>query len=158
GLSQDLEKELEQEKALVPMDKRPAELLRAYPMLREEVTNRLGDSDLDPCDAGIVRAVSVRLLDPTKGDKALAANNPAIAGEGERWLSAVIYLAAVDSAAQLDACRKLADAPTKGTVYLILPGTELTIDPDKARELIAVRQLLAKKDPQTHAYEVLENK
>src|SRR5262249_34873763 len=29
---------------------------------------------------------------------------------------------------------------------------------DRTRELIAVRQLLEKKDPQSHAYEVLENK
>ena len=158
GLGQDLEKELDQEKALVLMDKKPAELLRMYAVLCEEITDRLGDSDLDPCDAGIVRTVSVRLLDPTKGDKALDAHNPAVSGEGERWLSAVIYLAAVDSAAQLDACRKLADAPTKGTVYVILPATELTLDADKARELIAVRQLLEKKDPQSHAYEVLESK
>ena len=43
GLGQDLEKELDQEKAFVPMDKKPAELLRAYAVLREEITDRLGD-------------------------------------------------------------------------------------------------------------------
>ena len=39
--------------------------------LREEITDRLGDVDLDPCDAGIVRRDSVRLIDPAKGDKAI---------------------------------------------------------------------------------------
>lgn len=158
GLGQDLEKELDQEKALIPIDKPAGELLRTYSVLREEVTDRLGDCDLDPCDAGIVRRVSVRLVDPAKGDKALDAQNPALGGKDESWLSAVIYLAAVDSAAQLNDCRKLADAPTKGTVYVALPVAPLCLNPDKARELIAVRLLLEKKDAQSHAFEVLENK
>ena len=102
--------------------------------------------------------MSVRLLDPTKGEKSLDAHNPALGGEGGRWLSAVIYLAAVDSRAELDACRKLADTPTNGTVYVVLPGAPLGLNTDKARELIAVRQLLEKKNPQSHTYEVLENK
>ena len=122
GLGQDLEKELDQEEAPIPVDKPAGELLRTYSVLREEITDRLGESDLDPCDAGIVRRVSVRLLDPTKGDKALDAHNPALGGKDESWLSAAIYLAAVDSVAQLDGCRALADAPTKGTVYVAVPA------------------------------------
>ncbi len=158
GLGMDLEKELDQEKQLVPAGKPVGEMLRTYAVLREEITDRLGDTDLDPCDAGIVRRVSVRLLDPSKADKALDASNPALGGKDEQWLSAVIYLAAVDSVTQLDDCRKLADSPAKGTVYIALPGAPLALNAEKARELIAVRQLLEKKDPQTHAYEVLENK
>ena len=80
------------------------------------------------------------------------------AGRRRAGCRRLIFLAAVDSVAQLDDCRKLADAPTKGTVYVALPGAPLSLNADKARELIAVRQLLEKKDPQTHAYEVLENK
>jgi len=158
GLGMDLEKELDQEKDHIPAGKPVSELLRTYQFLREEVTDRLGDSDLDPCDAGIVRRVSIRLLDPSKADKAIDSSNPALGGKDEQWLSAVIYLAAVDSVAELDECRKLAELPVKGTVYLALPSAPLSLNADKARELIAVRQLLAKKDPQTHAYEVLENK
>jgi hypothetical protein len=159
GLGQDLEKEIDQEKALVPPDKAAGELLRISEALREEITDRLGEHDLDPNDAGIVRRVAVRLLDPAKGEKAIDAQNPALAGgDAPPWLSAVVYLAAVDTAAQLDACRKLAEATIKGTAYLILPSAPLSLDADKARELIAVRQLLQKKDPQSHAFEVLENK
>ncbi len=158
GLGQDLEKELDQEKEHIPVGKPAGELLRTYEVFREEITDRLGESDLDPCDAGIVRRVSIRLLDPAKGDRALDAANPALGGKDEGWLSASVYLAAVDSVTQLDACRKLADVQAKGTVYVALPGAPLSLNADKARELIAVRQLLEKKDPQTHAYEVLENK
>ena len=159
GLGQDLEKEIDQEKALVPSDKSAAELLRTYEVLREEITDRLGEVDLDPNDAGIVRRVAVRLLDPAKGDKAIDAQNPALAGgDAPAWLSAVIYLAAVDSAAELDACRKLAEAQIKGTAYVILPSAPLSLSADKARELLAVRQLLEKKPPHSHAFEVLENK
>lgn len=158
GLGQDLEKELDLEKALVPVGKAPGELLRSYPVLREEITDRLGDTDLDPCDAGIVRRISVRLLDPSKGEKAIDSQNPALGGGQEVWLSAAIYLAAVDSAAELDACRRLADGHTKGSVYVVLPNAPLALSADKARELIAVRRLLEKKDSQSHAYEVLENK
>lgn len=158
GLGMDLEKEIDQEKQLVPADKPAAELLRTSAALREEITDRLGDTDLDPCDAGIVRRVSVRLIDPSKADKALDASNPALGGKEDQWLSAVIYLAAVDSVTQLNDCRKLADSPAKGTVYVVIPGAPLGLNAEKARELIAVRQLLEKKDPQTHAYKVLENK
>jgi hypothetical protein len=158
GLGQDLEKELDLEKALVPAGKAPGELLRAYPVLREEITDRLGDTDLAPCDAGIVRRISIRLLDPSKGEKAVDSHNPALGGGQEIWLSAVVYLAAVDSAAELDACRKLADGHAKGSVYVVLPNSPLVLNSDKCRELITVRQLLEKKDSQSHAYEVLENK
>jgi hypothetical protein len=158
GFGQDLEKELDQEKALVPRDKKPGELLRLYDVLREDITDRLGVSDLDPCEAGIVRTINVELFDPTKDDKALSAPNAAVRGQGDRWLSAVVYLAAVDTAAQLDACRKLADVPTRETVYVVLPGAPLALSADKARELIAVRKLLQTKDSQSYAYEVLENK
>lgn len=152
GLGQDLEKELEQEKALVPIGKAAGELLRSYPVLREEITDRLGETELDPCDAGIVRRISVRLIDPAKGDKAIDSQNPALGGGGEGWLSDVVYLAAVDSGAELDACRKLAERHAKGAVYVVLPSAPLALNADKARELIAVRQLLEKKDSQSHAY------
>jgi hypothetical protein len=158
GLGQDLEKELDNEKALIPQYKGSGELLRSFTLLREEITDRLGDADLDPCDAGIVRRVSFRLLDIAKGDKAIDSQNPAIGGGEEPWLSAVIYLSAVDSAAQWDACRKLAESAARGPVYLVLPSAPLALNIEKARELIAVRQLLEKKDSQSHAYEVLENK
>lgn len=158
GLGQDLEKELDQEKALVPSDKAASQLLWTFSVLREEITDRLGDTDLDPCDAGIVRRISFRLLDPAKGDKAIESHNPAIGGGDDKWLSAIVYLAAVDTGAQLDACRKLAEMSLKGAVYVVVPSAPLALSVDKARELIAVRQLLEKKDSQSHAYEVLENK
>lgn len=158
GLGQDLEKELDHEKALVPHDKAAGELLRTFPVFRKEITDRLGDTDLDPCDAGIVRRISFRLLDPTKGDKAVDGQNPAIGGSDDSWLSAIVYLAAVDTAAQLDISRKLAEVPAKGAVYVVLPSAPLSLSVDKARELIAVLQLIEKKDSQSHAYEVLENK
>jgi hypothetical protein len=159
GLGQDLEKEIDQEKAHISSDKAAAELLRTHEVLREEITDRLGELDLDPNDAGIVRRVAVRLLDPAKGDKAIDAQNPALAGgDAPAWLSAVIYLAAVDSAAELDACRHLAEAQIKGIAYVILPSAPLSLSADKARELLAVRQLLEKKPPHSHAFEVLENK
>ena len=41
---------------------------------------------------------------------------------------------------------------------MVLPSAPLSLSVDKARELIAVRQLIEKKDSQSHAYEVLENK
>ena len=158
GLGQDLEKELDHEKALVPHDKACGELLRTTQVFREEITDRLGDTDLDPCDAGIVRRISFRLLDPSKGDKAIDSQNPAIGGGDDSWLSAIVYLAAVDTAAQLDISRKLAEVSTKGALYVVLPSAPLSLSVDKARELIAVRQLIEKKDSQSHAYEVLENK
>ncbi|MBP3955362.1 hypothetical protein J8F10_08725 [Gemmata sp. G18] len=159
GLGQDLEKEIDGEKALVPADKTTGELLRTYESLRVEVTDRLGEMELDPNDAGIVRRVAVRLLDPAKGEKAIDAQNPALAGgDSPAWLSAVIYLAAADTAAQLDACRKLAETPIKGEAYMILPSAPMSLSSEKARELIAVKQLLEKKDSQSHAFEVLENK
>lgn len=159
GHGLDLEKEIDQEKALVPADKSACELLRNCDALREEVTDRLGETDLDPNDAGIVRRVAVRLLDPAKGEKAIDARNPVTAGgDSQEWLSAVVYLAAADTAAQLDACRKLAEHPIQGEAYLILPSAPMSFSTEKARELIAVRQLLEKKDPQSHAFEVLENK
>lgn len=148
GLGQDLEKEIDQEKAHVPPDKTAGELLHTYDTLRLEVTDRLGETELDPNDAGIVRRVAVRLLDPAKGDKAIDAQNPGLAGGDSP----------ADTAAQLDACRKLAEQPVKGEAYLILPSAPMSLSADKARELIAVRQLLEKKDPQSHAFEVLENK
>jgi len=158
GLGQDLEKELDHEKALVSHDKACGELLRTFTVFREEVTDRLGETDLDPCDAGIVRRISFRLLDPAKGDKAIDSQNPAIGGGDDSWLSAIVYLAAVDTAAQLDASRKLAEVTTKGAVYVVLPSAPLALSVDKARELIAVRQLIEKKDSQSHAFEELESK
>lgn len=158
GLGQDLEKELDLEKALIPVGKSPGELLRDYPVLREEITDRLGDTDLDPCDSGIVRRISVRLLNPSKGEKAIDAQNPALGGGQEKWLSAVVYLAAVDSVAELDTCQKLSAGNIKGSVYIVLPNAPIALNADKCRELIAVHQLLERKDSQSHAYEVLENK
>ena len=158
GLSQDLEKELDHEKALVPHDKASGELLRTVKVLREEITDRLGDAELDPCDAGIVRRVSFRLLDPVKGDKAIDSRNPALGGSDESWLSAIVYLAAVDTIAELDISRKLAEVSTRGAVYVVFPIAPLALSVDKSRELIAVRQLIEKKDSQSHAYEVLKNK
>lgn len=158
GLGQDLERELDQEKALVPNVEASGELLRTFAVFREEITDRLGDTDLDPCDAGIVRRISFRLLDPSKGDRAIDSHNPAIGGKGESWLSAIVYLAAVDTIDQLEMSRKLAESTANGLVYVVLPSAPLSLSVDKARELIAVRQLMERKDSQSHAYEVLENK
>ena len=105
-----------------------------------------------------MRRLGVRLLDPTKGEKAVERVNLAVDDASELWRSALVYLVAADGPAQLDVCRKLATAPSRGTVYFVFPDKPLYMNGNKLRELIAVQKLLEKKDPQSHAYEVLENK
>lgn len=157
GLGQDLEKELDLEKSNIRTGSSISELLANNLGLREEITDRLGEFDLDPCDAGIVRRISIQLLDLKKEDNRLSFSNPGLDGINP-WLSAVIYLACADTLAALDACRLLANRQAKGQVYMVLPSVPLFLNIENIRDLIAVRNLLDKKDKNTHAYKFLESK
>jgi hypothetical protein len=157
GLGSELDRELDDERALIHKIP-PCELLRRYPQLQGELVDRLGDTDLDPSDSGVVRTIGVRILDISQGEAAIETANPASNGSNEKWRSAMVYLVAVDTATQLDAWRRIANQISTSNVYFIFPPSPLALTAEKLRDLIAVSSLLKKKDAHTHAYEVLEAK
>lgn len=157
GVGSEIDREVEAELELVP-DHVPARLLLEFPELRDEIADRLGDFDIDPCDAGTVRRIGVHILDACKDEKAIEPVNPARNGSAELWRSALIYLVLADTPADLVAWRQRVATLNQPSVYFVFPPEQLRLDRGKIREMIAVRKVLTQKDSASHAYEVLDGR
>ena len=157
GVGSELDREVEAELELVPDDS-PARLLLEYSDLLAEIADRLGDFDLDPCDAGTVRRIGVQILDVSKEERAIEIINPARSASGELWRSALVYLVLADTPADLQSWRQRAASLNQSSLYFVFPPAEVGLDRLKIREMIAVMKVLGQKDPATHAYEVLNGR
>jgi hypothetical protein len=154
GLGTEVDRLVDEELELVP-EAAPALLLRRFPQVQDEIADRLGDFDLDPNDAGIVRRIGVRVSDIARTSEAV---NPARDNPGEDWRSAMIYLVAVDTSAQLDFWRQRVSELDEPSLYFAFPREEVHLDGRSLRELIAVMRALEKVPADGHAHEVLESK
>ena len=90
-----------------------------YADLQAEIADRLGDFDLDPCDAGTVRRIGVQILDAKKDEREIDAVNPARSGSGELWRSALVYLVLADSPADQSLWRQRAAAMNQSRLYFV---------------------------------------
>lgn len=152
----EVDREIEDELDAVP--DRPGTLLfRAHPEIHSEVADFLGDFDLDPGESGIVRRLSIKVLDIAQGPSAVEKVNPATNGDGSEWRSAIVYLVLPDTQQVLDFWKQQAARSEQQNVYFVFPQGPVDLGP-QVRDLIAVRQVLAKKDTNDHAYKVLEGK
>jgi hypothetical protein len=156
GLMTEIDRVLEEELQLVQSDYDPARLLRYHPEIQEDIADRLGDFDLDPNDAGVVRRVGVRILDIAHPERAIEPVNPAREGSQEAWRSAMIYLVAVDTPLQLDIWRREAARLETPNVYFVIPREEVRLDQSQLRKFIAVNSAL-EKNPAGHIHEVLDS-
>lgn len=157
GLGTEVDQLVKEELELIP-EHPGALLLRRFPKLQAEVADRLGDFDLDPNDAGIVRRIGVQLLDIAHPERAFEPVNPARTKPLETWRSALIYLVAVDTPVQLSYWRQRASQMDEPGVYFAFPTQEVILDSSALRELIAVMKALDNASPDGHAHEVLESR
>lgn len=160
GLSSEVDRLVDEELELVP-EAAPALLLRRFPEVQAEIADRLGDFDLDPNDAGIVRRIGVRVLDVldiAHPERAFEAVNPARNSPTEDWRSAMIYLVAVDTPSQLDFWRQHVSQMEEPNLYFAFPREEVHLDGRTLRELLAVMKALEKTPADGHAHEVLDSK
>ena len=155
GLISEIEQVVGEELQMVP-DYEPARLLRYHPEIQEDIADRIGDFDLDPNDAGIVRRVGIRILDIAHPEHAIEPVNPARDGGQEAWRSALIYLVPVDTTIQLDYWRRQAADVQTPNVYFVFPREEVRLDQSRLREFIAVTKAL-EKNPAGHIHEVLDS-
>ena len=114
GLSSGIDKLLEQELAEIPVSLSALELVRRYPHIQQELTDRLGDHDLDPAESGVVRSFTVEILDSSKGDKAVDTGSSVGEDGSGTWRSARVYLVGEESQAQLDAWKTRAASLSHG--------------------------------------------
>lgn len=156
GIASDIEKAIDEQKALIPTLP-PAELLSRYRAVQDELADYLGEIDLDPADSGVVRRVGVRFLPGSADDKSLEVVNPALQNPEVCWRAALVYLVAADTPEQLDKWRSLVNSLGKPNYYLVLPPQPGSVGAD-VHDLIAVHELLGKQTPGTNAYEVLESR
>lgn len=156
GLISEIEKVVAEELQMVP-DYEPARLLRYHPEIQEDIADRIGDFDLDPNEAGIVRRIGVRILDIAHPENAIEPVNPARDGGQEAWRSALIYLVPVDTTVQLDYWRRRAAEVQAPNVCFVFPREEVRLDQSRLREFIAVTRAL-EKNPAGHIHEVLDSR
>lgn len=156
GLSSGMDKLLEQELAEIPPSLSTLELVQRYPHIQQELTDRLGDHDLDPADTGIVRTITIEILDSAKGDKAVDTRGSVGEDGAGKWRAARVYLVCEESQAQLDSWKTRAATLGSGRIYFLFPASPLTLSRDKLRDLIAVQNAIAKSDPEAHAARQLE--
>jgi len=157
GLISEIEQVVAEELQLVQADYEPARLLRYHPEIQEDIADRIGEFDLDPNDARIVRRIGVRILDIAHPEKAIEPVNPARDGGQEAWRSALIYLVPVDTTVQLDYWRRRAAEVQTPNVYFVFPREEVRLDQSRLREFIAVTRAL-EKNPAGHIHEVLDSR
>ena len=157
GLGSEVKRLVKEELEQIP-EQPAALLLRCFTEVQSEVADRLGDFDLEPNDAGIVRRIGVRLATIAEVDRALDAVNPAVSRPTETWRSALLYLVAVDTPAQLSYWEKRASAMNTSSVYFAFPRKEVSLDGEALREFIGVIRALEKATPGGHAREVLESR
>ena len=156
GLSSGIDKLLEQELAEIPTSLSALELVRRYPHIQQELTDRLGDHDLDPAESGIVRSITVEILDSSKGDKAVDTGSSVSEDGSGKWRSARVYLVGEESQAQLDVWKTRASTLGSGKIYFLFPTSQLSLSRERLRDLIAVQKAIAKTDPNAHTARQLE--
>jgi len=152
----EIEREIDDERDLITTASSTV-LFRNNSEIHREIADFLGDFDLDPSPSGIIRRVSVKVLDVARGADAIEEVNPASVGEGADWRSALIYLVIPESPQVLQYWRERASECTEPTVYFVFPQGPVEISP-AVRDLIAVRRVLSRKDQADHAFRVLEAK
>ena len=107
---------------------------------------------------GTVRRIGVQILDASKDERVIEVVNPARNGSGELWRSALVYLVLADTPADLSLWRQRAATLNQPSLYFVFPPEEMRLDRSRIREMIAVMKVLDRKDPATHAYEVLDGR
>ncbi len=151
GLTSEIEEKLRKEKADI-IDDEVSNLVLIYEKIQKELSDYIGEVDLDPSVSGIVRKISIRILDLSKGIK------PKKTLKKEGWLSAIIYLVLTESASKLSEFQQWAIQFEKSNIYFVIPQKPHEIDKEKLRELIAVLNLSLKTETGEHEYDVLEGK
>ena len=149
-----VESEIEDEMALLPQIP-PTRLFRESQEIHHEIADFLGDFDLDPAPSGIVRTVSVRVLDVRAGSEAVDVTNPAASGDDTQWRSAMVYLVVANTLEELQHWRTHAISRTETNLFFVLPQGPVVLS-DKVHRLVAVSRVLARKERGEHAYRVLE--
>jgi len=156
GIAGDIERSIDEEKALIP-SLPPGELLSRNRVCQDELADYLGEINLDPADSGVIRRVGVRLLSGSVDERGLEPVNPVLTNAESSWRTALVCLVASDTAEQLEKSKATIASLQKPNYYFVLPHQPGAIGSD-IRDLIAVHTLLGKQTPGTHAYEVLESR